>query len=169
MSQRRRAVTRDEAETPFVAILIRLCDSTGALGAALVDTQGETVDWAGAIDSYEIRVAAAEFRLVLKAITETRVFAWSDTLEVFVRARRRSFAVIPLSEGYAIVLQLTPRCFSLSRRALSRPYARSGRGRARQLPGWLTRVEHWSRVEVRSTTHDPRRPRRCGSEARGLR
>lgn len=158
MKQRRRVATRDQGATPFSAMLLRLCDSTGALGAALVDYQGETVDYAGSLDPYEIKVAAAEWRLVLAVLAGSRVFAWADTVEVLVRARHRSFGVIRLPEGYAIVLQLGLRCFSMSQRAVSEAVREICSEAGLELPGALKRVEHWSRVEVKSAPDDPRRP-----------
>ena len=156
--QRRSVAARDQGATPFGAMLLRLCDSTGARGSALVDHQGETVDYAGALDPYEIKVAAAEWRLVLEVVTRTGVFGWPETAEVIVRARRRSFAVIRLPEGYAIVLQLGARCFSISQRAVSEAARELCAEAGLELPRSLARVEHWSRVEVKPAPDDPRRP-----------
>jgi hypothetical protein len=53
---------RDQAVSEFSGTLMRLCDATAAFGAALVDAEGETVDYAGSLSPFEIRVAAAEWR-----------------------------------------------------------------------------------------------------------
>ena len=45
--QRRGLVERDQHASRFSAILLRLCEATFALAAALVDSGGETVDYAG--------------------------------------------------------------------------------------------------------------------------
>src|SRR5688572_10427998 len=109
-AQRRTQRGRDQAATSFGGVLMRLCDNTGAHGAALVDLQGETVDYAGIIDPYEIRVAAAEWRLVFTVLAESRIKGWAATSELMIRATKRSYAAFMLPEGYSIVVQLTPRC-----------------------------------------------------------
>jgi hypothetical protein len=51
---------RDMEATPFTPILDRvIAHVPGAYGAVLVDSEGETVDYAGLVVPYEIRVAAA--------------------------------------------------------------------------------------------------------------
>lgn len=158
MSRRRPAVgTRDQDATPFGAVLLRLCDNTGAVAAALVDQEGETVDYAGAIDPFEIRVAAAEWRLVLRALGSSLIPGWSDTEQLVVRARQRSFAVVALPEGYAIVLEVARRCFSVSPRALSEAAREIAHEAGLELPKAAQR-DHWSRVEVRTAQSDARRP-----------
>jgi hypothetical protein len=157
MSVRRRAsAPRDQDATPFGAVLLRMCDGTGALGAALVDTQGETVDYAGAVDPYEIKVAAAEWSLVLRALATSAIAGWPETRQVVVRARRRSYAVVSLPEGYAIVLQLGLRCFTPSERALAEAVREICSEAGLDLPP--EKRDHWSRVEVRPAPADPRRP-----------
>lgn len=159
MSSRRHAsIRRDQDATPFGATLMRLCDNTAALGAALVDQQGETVDYAGAVDPYEIRVAAAEWRLVLRALGSSLVPGWSETTEFIVRGRKRSFAVVALPEGYAVVMQLARHCFGVSARALAEAVREISLEAGLELPRELEKREHWSRVEVRSHSTDARRP-----------
>ena len=159
MKARRRTLSgRDQAATPFGGALMRLCDNTGALGAALVDSQGETVDYAGMIEPYEIKVAAAEWRLVLMVLGQSRIPTWSDTHELMVRARRRSYAVRLLPEGYAIVLQLLSHCFSISHRALGEAVRELCAEAGLELPRELHDREKWTRVEVNTMPHDQRRP-----------
>ena len=51
---------RDQAETAFTAILASLVERVpGAHAAALVDAEGETVDYAGDGEPFFLRVAAA--------------------------------------------------------------------------------------------------------------
>jgi hypothetical protein len=157
-ARRRTAIERDQATTPFGGTLMRLCDGTGALGAALVDQIGETVDYAGALDPFTIRVAAAEWRLVLRVICDSQLSDWAETSELLVRARDHSFAVVSLPEGYAIVLHLSHHCFSLSKRAVSEAVRELCVEAGLDLPRWLRPREHWSRVEVRPVEDDPRRP-----------
>jgi hypothetical protein len=68
MKRRRRGAVRDQSDSAFSAILGQLCDDCGALAAALVDGEGETVDYAGLLSPYEIKVAAAEWRIVLAVV-----------------------------------------------------------------------------------------------------
>ena len=70
-------LARDQLASPFSAILQRLCESCGAQAAALVDAEGETVDYAGRVAPFDARVAAAEWRLVLAEIEASKVFGWT--------------------------------------------------------------------------------------------
>src|SRR5262245_12405137 len=115
MNRRRRSLApRDQAASSFSGILMSLCDGTGALGAALVDREGETVDYAGYLDPFNMKVAAAEWRLVLDVAHGTRHPAFSATHGILVRGKNKSFAVVGLSDGYALVVALPRRCFGLS-------------------------------------------------------
>lgn len=154
---KRASGTRDQDATPFGAALLRLCDSTGALAAALVDQEGETVDYAGTVEPFEIRVAAAEWRLVLRALGSSLIPGWAETNQIIVRARQRSFAVVALPEGYAIVLEVARRCFAVSPRALSEAAREIAHEAGLELPR-NAQHDHWSRVEVRSAPGDARRP-----------
>jgi hypothetical protein len=160
MSDRRRLsiVDREQAPTPFGATLLRLCENVGAHAAALVDSEGETVDYAGALDPFEIRVAAAEWRLVLRYLHESPVPNWSGTEEVLVRSQKQSYAVLSLPEGYALVLLLTRRCFSISWRAVNEAVREISAEAGLEIPSHLAAREHWSRVKVRATEDDPRKP-----------
>jgi hypothetical protein len=142
---------RDQAASAFSAILMRLCDATGALAAALVDSEGETVDYAGKLDPYDIKVGAAEWSLVLRIATEATASYWRGTSQIVVRAQARSFAVARLAEGYAIVLQLMPRCFRVSQRALAEA-RREIAEEARLDPSIPTteRPEPWVRIDVQT-------------------
>jgi hypothetical protein len=155
-ARQRSIVDRDQAVSPFNTILHQLCDAAGAIGAALVDREGETVDYAGEVDPYEIRVAAAEWRLVLAVLAESAVPNWADTTEIVVRSAFRSFVVVSIGDGYAIVAQLPLHCFSISQRALSEC--------ARELckeAGFGARAAasgHWTRIAVRTAERDRWRP-----------
>ncbi len=158
MTRRERVpAPRDQTATPFSVVLGRFCDATGALGAALVDFQGETVDYAGPMDPYAIRVAAAEWRLVLDLVLVRRALRLAQTVSLVVRADRASFAAVPLGEGYALVVCLPVRCFSVSPRALSevvRDLCREG-GIAAPA-AWQD--ARWLRVEVRAAPGPMGRP-----------
>ena len=151
------AIDRDQDASPFTAILWRLCEGCSAYAVALVDNEGETVDYAGRISPYEIRVAAAELRLVLAFTRDAEVLGFAQVTEIRVRTGRRSYAIIGLGDGYAIVLELMRHSFSLSPRAVSQGV------RELESEAGLTSVlapgsARWSRVEVSASASDFRRP-----------
>jgi hypothetical protein len=156
----RQAGPRDQELSVFGSILLGLCEASGVRGAALVDQEGETVDYAGCIDPFEMRVAAAEWRLVLAFVRATPFASWPEANEIIVRARRRSYAVVGLAEGYAIVLELARRCFRVSARALAqalreleREAGLSPLSRASSPPR-----RRWTRVRVQTAQGDRTRP-----------
>jgi hypothetical protein len=160
MNQRRRRLPqRDQDTTPFSATLLRLCEATGALAAALVDAEGETVDYAGYLDPFSLRVMAAEWRIVLDVVRSVPRPGFQDAHELSVRARKKSFALVALSSGYAIVLELPLHSLLFSRRALAeaaREIEReAGLAPSRPLP---PAEERWSRIDVRTAPSDLRRP-----------
>ena len=148
---------REQDTTPFNTILLRLCDATPALGAALVDFQGETVDFAGTLDPFDIKVAAAEWRLVLDLVRASKVWSWPHARQLLARGARHSFAVVPMGEGYAIVAQMLRHSFGLSERAV----AEAVRGLSREAgieAAERSDAVHWARVDVRTKSDDDRRP-----------
>ena len=151
------AIDRDQEASPFSAILWRLCEGCSAHAAALVDKEGETVDYAGRISPYEIRVAAAELRLVLAFTRTAEVPGFCDVNEIRIRTGLRSYAIVGLGDGYAIVIELVRHSLSLSRRALAQATRELEfeAGIASVLQPGTTR---WSRVRVKSSKDDPRRP-----------
>ncbi len=159
MSGRRAIAVRDQHASPFSAILMRFCDATGARAAALVDQEGETVDYAGTVDPFEVKIAAAEWQLVLATLERSQVADWRDTRLLVVRSARRSFAAMALSDGYVLVAVLLRHCFLPSHRAL----AEAARDLAEE--AGLAEVgperrafERWASLEVKTDPGDPRRP-----------
>jgi len=151
------AIDRDQEASPFSAILFRLCEGCAAHAAALVDSEGETVDYAGRIAPYEIRVAAAELRLVLEFTRNAEIPGFPDVSEIRIRTSLRSYAVIGLGDGYAIVLELLKHSLAVSRRALAQAV------RELELEAGIASVltpgsARWSRVHVRQSADDARRP-----------
>jgi hypothetical protein len=157
MKRRRRGAVRDQSDSAFSAILGRLCDDCGALAAAFVDPEGETVDYAGLLEPYEIKVVAAEWRIVLAVVHESRLPGFHNVKSITVRATSRSYFIEAMPDGYAIALRLPRHCFNVSRRAMSQAVRELAREAALTRPEARAEV-HWARVRVR--TPDSSRPLR---------
>jgi hypothetical protein len=149
MKRRRRGAVRDQSDSAFSAILARLCDDCGALAAALVDGEGETVDYAGLLTPYDIKVLAAEWRIVLAVLHDSSLPVFNKVTSLAVRAKRRSYYMEAMPDGYAIALRVPQHCFTVSRRALSQAMRDLGREAGLERPE--TRAEvRWARVRVRT-------------------
>jgi len=105
--------------TQFSIILAELIGRVpGAYAAALVDMYGETVDYAGAIEPFDVKVAAAHMRIVLSQVD--RFGKLGETRNVVIRAATTSFVVRKLPIGYAVALLLRKRAgFTASERAFA--------------------------------------------------
>lgn len=108
---------RDQAPSSFTSILDRLVVSTpSARGAALVDFEGETVDYAGRLDPYELKIAAATLQIMLAEVSATALTA---PRQLVIRAARIGYVIRRVNDEYAIVLILHARAaFAVSDRAL---------------------------------------------------
>ena len=97
---------RDQEESAFTSILRTLVTRVpGVRTAALVDSEGETVDYAGRGDPFAVRVSAAHWRIVLQlagAQNSLEGLRW-----LAVRGARRSHVVYALPNGYALVVAFT--------------------------------------------------------------
>jgi hypothetical protein len=103
---RRPEASRDQGESPFARILSSLVRRVpGARAAALVDVQGETVDYAGRATPFDVRVSAAEFRLIFRALQAHRSLTTSRWL--IVGATRGSYLAYGLPDEYALVVIFT--------------------------------------------------------------
>jgi hypothetical protein len=111
-------LARDTDATSFTAILSDLLERIpGAYAAALVDSEGETVDYTGRGDPFDLRIAAAHIQLVLQGLQ--RFGAFGGPRWVVVRGARKGIAASVLPDGYALMLLLRPRsAFTISTRAL---------------------------------------------------
>jgi hypothetical protein len=149
MSRSRRSLAiRDQAVSAFSGALMRLCDSTAAHGAALVDAEGETVDYAGYLDPFEIRLVAAELRLVL-GVLEAQTSISGASTEILIRGTKRSFAVISMPDGYALIIELPRTSLLSSPRAVAEAVRTlSIEGGLPPHPAHFGR-ESWSKVDVR--------------------
>jgi len=105
MSAARRAASpREQHESAFTAILVGLVRRVpGARAAALVDFDGETVDYAGSLDPFTLKLAAAHWRIVLQQMTAS---GGPDVRWLWARARTSSYLVSALPDGYALTLVL---------------------------------------------------------------
>ena len=119
LDRHRRAIelTRDTEPTAFTVLLSELLTRIpGASAAALVDRDGESVDYAGNLSPFDVKVAAAHWQIVLGELQRTEPFV--GTRQVVVRGTLKSFIVRTLAEGYSVVVVLSARAgFAASTRA----------------------------------------------------
>ncbi|HMJ13138.1 MAG TPA: hypothetical protein VK524_17075, partial [Polyangiaceae bacterium] len=143
----------------FASILKRLCESTGGYAAALVDGEGETVDYfARDLDPFGVRVSAAEWRLVLATLQQSRIPGWADAGLVLVRAQNASFGLVPLAEGYALIVHLPRHGFRISERALAVATEELAAEAGLRPLEPVAKAERWVRVRVQTVAGNPRRP-----------
>jgi len=97
--------SRDQPESAFAHILSAFVMGVpGARAAALVDSDGETIDYAGRIDPFALRLAAAQWRIVFdQAAAGTSV---GQVAFVAVCTEQASYLVHALREGHALVVVL---------------------------------------------------------------
>ena len=157
-SRSRRPSERVQLITPFTRILEQLVRANpGALGAAFVDAEGETVDYAGATDSFAIKVAAAHMRILLHEAARMPTMGGSSVRELLIRGRSRTFFIRAMPEGYALVVLLTRGACSISARATQ--IAERLLAREAGLPPRSYRRETlWYPTEVETKADDHRRP-----------
>lgn len=90
-------------ESAFAAILATLVARVpGARAAALVDAEGETVDYAGRVAAFDTRLAAAHWRIVLDGVRSNPSFVGARWIAA--RASRSSFVVHAMPQNYAVVI-----------------------------------------------------------------
>lgn len=147
----------------FGEILQRLQRVGGVVAAALVDPGGETVDLATDGDPFEVKVAAAEWQLVMNLVRRVGAPEWPPATELQVRAKRSSFSVFSIDKGYCLVCVLRRHAFEVSRRAVSAAIrelvAEAGWGANPPAPKRPSvGPERWSPVEVQLANSDSRRP-----------
>ncbi len=95
---------------PFKTLLNRLLeDVPGALGAIIIDWEGEAVDLAAQIDPYEVKVLGAHQGIILNLIRDVLKRLESGTLEqVVIRTDTSRVLIAPLTEDYLLILYLGP-------------------------------------------------------------
>lgn len=147
---------RDQEPSIFTEILLRLVHATpGGIAAALVDFTGETVDYAGDLDPFELKVTAAHWQIVMSQVDPAKLGA---VRQITVRARGRSYLVRSIHERYWVVLVLHRHAaFAQSERALQEADAQLCEEAGFPLP---SDVAKWFGVEVETEPHDRARPAR---------
>lgn len=157
-SRRRSLAPRDQQPSAFASVLMQLRDAVDALGVALVDPEGETVDYATTVTPFDIKIAAAEASVLLECLRSSAFPTWPETYEVTVRGSHRTLYAQALPLDYALVLLLPVRCFQVSERALSEAVRDLCHEAGMELPARLgAGAELWRFVEVREGRD--RRPR----------
>jgi hypothetical protein len=106
MSQRRRRSRRDhQAESPFSILLDELIAAHAFVrGAAIVDSEGESVDYAGELDPYEVRVAAATFQLLITELSECHRLG--EVHQVVMLMGRAGYLLRILDPSYCLLVVL---------------------------------------------------------------
>jgi hypothetical protein len=93
-------LNRDMELSAFGQILLALVRGLPeALAAVLVDDEGETVDYAGTLSAYDLRVVGAEGQLLMRFKS-----AGSAVRQISTYAGSRMFLVRALFEGYVLVV-----------------------------------------------------------------
>lgn len=146
---------RDQEPSTFTRILeALLLRVPGSVAAALVDSEGETVDYAGFLDTFELKIAAAHWQIAMREIREAGPIG-SSVGQVVVRARVRSFVVRPIHQAYTLVVVMHPRAaFSVSERALQE----AQRDLCVEAGFAVPRAPRWYAVDVLTSARDRRRP-----------
>ncbi len=94
--------------SPFASILQSLIERIpGAFAVGLVDREGETVDYAGLISPFDIKVAAAHFQILMLQISDLKHLG--SPKHLIVRGSERSIIVRQLQDGYSVVVLLSRR------------------------------------------------------------
>jgi hypothetical protein len=154
---------RHEHVTEFTRILERLLElEPSVLAAVLVDAEGEAVDYAGALTSFDTKVAGAHFRIVLEQMGAFDPVGTArgprPFRQIMVRGARRTFLARSLSDGYALVLVLKRHGFGVSARAM----ALAERALSVEA-GWPVPEPEgrtWYPVQIETAPNDRRRPER---------
>lgn len=115
----RAPTARDLHPTPFTPILADLLARVpGAYASALVDVDGETVDYAGGGDPFHMKLAAAHLRIVMHDLEQSATIG--DVRWLVIRGARRTIVTRALPENYGLVVLLRRRAgFTVSRRAFA--------------------------------------------------
>lgn len=93
---------------PFKSLLNRLLeDIPGALGAIIIDWEGEAVDQVARTNEYDIKILGAHSGVILNLLREAVKRIGSGDLEhVVIRTGKDKIVIAPLTEDYFLVLHL---------------------------------------------------------------
>lgn len=157
----RRPPVRDMDASPFALILGQLLTRLpGAFACALVDREGETVDYAGLGDPFDVKIAAAHLRIILQQVDE--LGALGAPRSVVIRGRARTIVARTLLEGYALVVLFRKRAgFTRSERA----YSAYGRALAIEAGWTIASTEKKGQWHPVSVELDRRKRPRCVATA----
>ncbi len=168
---------RDTEATAFTTLLSDLIRRIpGARAAALVDRDGEAVDYAGALSPFDVKVAGAHWQIVRSEIG--RVAHFSAARQIVVRGLLKSYIVRGLADAYAVVVVLAARAgFASSARAFTvferGLRAEAGIGDKDEGPVWTPVVveqDHRARPRTLATAPDaPPQPLEVLGAVMGLR
>jgi len=105
---------------PFKSLLNRLLeDIPGALGAIIIDWEGEAVDHVARMDDYDIKVFGAHQGVILNLLRESMQRVDCGNLEeVLIRTGENKTLIAALTAEYFLVLTLGPQ--SIATRAAFR-------------------------------------------------
>lgn len=161
---------RDMDASTFAAILHDLVARVpGAYAATLVDREGETVDYTGHGDPFDLKLAAAHWQIVLaECVRFTAAASFGATRSIVIRGARRSFIIHALPEDYALLVLLgrragfspLTRAFSVCERALIREARWTPPPRPPHSARWfavtvgLSRAKRPARVASSDAIHD---------------
>ena len=150
---------RDQHPTVFTEILRVFLDAVpGATAAVLVDGEGETVDYASELVPFYARVAAAHLRIVTGDVQRALDPSHGSTHEITIRCKGRTFFVRSLPDGYALVVVLKRRAFSISPRALA--IAERDLSKEAGWPAPAPQSPFWHPIEVEPSATNRTRPHR---------
>jgi hypothetical protein len=151
---------RDQEPSRFTLILQRLVEATpGARAGVLVDAWGETVDYAGELDPFDLKVTAAHWQILFRQFgAEGDLERLSGVRQLIVHSRFLSYLVRQVHPGYTLVVVLHPQAaFATSDRAL-----READVSLCAEAGWPAPAvrNRWFGVEVETDAADRMRPLR---------
>lgn len=138
------AVARDQGTSEFTSILERVvADTPSARAAALFDYEGETVDYAGRLDPFDVKVAAATFQVLLAELRD--LSRMPKPRQIRIQSRRVAWVVRVLDDNYSLLIVTHPR----ASHAVSERVLRDAEARLAEEAGLaISARPKWWRVEV---------------------